>query len=198
MNIAVPEYNLLRQLIAGDAEAFREVYNKYNKKVFSFAYYLTKSRDTAEDMVQEVFIKVWEKRDQIDPQRDFSPYIKTITQNHVYDFLKKAKRDKALQEKIYAGMQAIKQEEPDVILERELKRLYAQAIKNLPPQKKIIYNLHRNEGFSYDEIAQQLGLSKNTVRNHLHEANKSVQDYVSGHSDLTVIIIALCMFKNGG
>ena len=61
MNIAIPEYNLLRQLIAGDAEAFREVYNKYNKKVFSFAYYLTKSKDIAEDVVQEVFIKVWEK-----------------------------------------------------------------------------------------------------------------------------------------
>jgi RNA polymerase sigma-70 factor (ECF subfamily) len=195
MAALVQESNLLRQLVLGDAAAFRAVYEKYSRKVFAFAFYLTKSRDVAEEMVQEVFLKVWEKREQIDPERDFNPYVKTITQNQVYNFLNKARRDRNLQEKIYAGMQALQHQDEDVVIERELGRLYAEAVRNLPPQKRIIYSLHRNDGYSYEEIARKLGLSKNTVRNHLQEASKSVQRYVSGHSDLAIIIIAICMMK---
>lgn len=196
MDALVPESNILKALIGGDAEAFRAVYEKYSRRVFAFAFYLTKSRDAAEEMVQEVFLRVWEKRAQIDPTRDFTPYVKMITQNQVYNFLGKARRDRALQEKIALGMEAVRNQGEDVVIEKELGRLYAEAIRNLPPQKRIIYSMSRNDGYSYDEIATRLGLSKNTVRNHLHEANKSVQQYVSGHSDLAIIIIALCMMKD--
>jgi len=99
LTVALNETGLLRELIQGHATAFAEIYKRYNQKIFSFAFYLTKSKDIAEEIVQEVFLKIWEKKEQIDPERDFLPYIKVITQNTVYNTLKKAKRDKALQEK---------------------------------------------------------------------------------------------------
>jgi len=92
-------------------------------------------------------------------------------------------------------MQALEQEMTDVVIEKELGRLYAEAIQKLPPQKRAIYTLHRNEGLSYEEIAIQLGLSKNTVRNHMSAAIHSVQDYVSTHHDLAVLVIAICLLE---
>ncbi len=195
MDIVHSDIGLLNALILGDELAFKHIYQRYNRKIFSFAFYLTKSSDIAEEIVQEVFLKVWEKKADIDPSRDFIPYIRTITQNLVFNFFKKAKREKALQDKISDGMEAIRNNDIDFIIGRELNKILEAAIQALPPQKRIIYSLSRNDSLSYDEIAQQLGLSRNTVRNHMHEAIKSVQDYVSNNTDMNLLVIAMLLAK---
>ena len=195
VNTNPQEYELLRQLIEGDAHAFKEIYELYQDKIFAFAYKLTKQKELANDMVQEVFIKLWEKRDQVKSDLNFGAYLKKMTQNHIFNYLKKASLDREVQQTIKEKLLALQNSNADELLEKELQKVYTQAIETLSPQKKRIYNLSRTGDLSYDEIAVQLGLSRNTVRNQMVEAIKLIRQYVTQHTDIGCLIIAMCMMK---
>lgn len=190
-----PEYELIRMLIGGDASAFAELYELYKDKVFAFAFALTKSGETAEEVVQEVFIRLWQKREQIDTGPSFNAYLKKITYNLVIDFFRKTKRDKTLQDKLQEHLEALQQTHPDQLMEKQLQRIYQQAIEQLPAQKKKIYLLSREHELSYEEIARETGLSRNTVRNHMTEAIRQIRAYVINHTDIALLILALCMHQ---
>lgn len=189
------ELGLLRQLITGDADSFREVYEYYQGKIFLFALRLTKSEAEAKEVVQEVFVKIWERRERINPEKNFSSYILTITKNLILDKLKKAARDKIIQEKIYQNMLALQNTSVDRLIEKEFARLYQQAVDRLTPQRKIVFMLSREEELTYEEIAQKLGISTNTVRNQMSDSLKSIREYLSGHPDIAFILLAVMQIR---
>lgn len=184
------EKELLNQLLNGDVWAFREIYESYQGKVFLFALRLTKSKADAEEVVQEVFVKLWEKRAGIQIEKNFNAYILTITRNLILDKLKKAARDKKIQQKIYHNMQELQKIDANALIEKEIARLHRQAIDLLSPRKKEIYILSREEELTYEEIAQKLGISVNTVRNQMSDALKSIREFLSQHPDLACVFIA--------
>lgn len=181
---------LLISFIEGDEIAFAKIYNQYRHKIYTYAYQLSKSADTAEDIVQLVFIRVWQKRTQIDPERSFNGYLKKITLNHVLNHLKKVARERSLQEEVFKLMEISGSRTEEPLLEKELRKIYTEAIANLPPQKKLIYQLSRTEELSHEEIAEKLGLSKNTVKNHMVEASRSIREYVRKNAGVIGFIIA--------
>lgn len=181
---------LLISFIEGDEIAFAKIYNQYRHKIYTYAYQLSKSADTAEEIVQLVFIRVWQKRTQIDPERSFNGYLKKITLNHVLNHLKKVARERCLQEEVFKLMEISGSRTEEPLLEKELRKIYTEAIANLPPQKKLIYQLSRTEELSHEEIAEKLGLSKNTVKNHMVEASRSIREYVRKNSGVIGFIIA--------
>ncbi|WP_052496350.1 RNA polymerase sigma factor [Pedobacter lusitanus] len=128
--------DLLIKFREGDEPAFIQIYNQYRGKVYSYAYQLCKSADTAEEIVQEVFIKIWQKREQINVALSFNAYLKKITLNHVLNYLKKVAREKALQEQIYHTIEQSSNRTEDHVLEKELRKIYDEAISRLPQQKK--------------------------------------------------------------
>ncbi len=190
------ENKILHDLIQGDANAFKEVYNTWHLKIFNFAFYLTKSRDLAEETTQEVFIKLWERREKLRPDTTFQSYLRKLAQNHVIDTFRKANTEKELQKKIFNNMAALHQLPADTLLEKQLTRLQKEAIDKLPPQQKIIYTLSRDHEMTYEQIAEHLGLSRNTVRNHMSQAIQSVKGYVGGHTDLACLFIAIILWES--
>jgi len=189
------EYELLQQLIEGDAQAFTEIYELYQDKIFAFAYKLTKSKEDANDVVQEIFIKLWQRREQIKIELNFGAYLRKMTQNHVYDLLQKMAKDRSLQEKIKTNIQALQNKTEQDLLGKELQKAYLEAIENLPPQRKKIYQLSRDEDLSYDEIAERLNLSRNTVHNQMVSAIRSIREYISKHPGLICLLIAISISK---
>ncbi|NML20717.1 RNA polymerase sigma-70 factor [Pseudoflavitalea sp. G-6-1-2] len=185
---------LLQQLAEGNATAFQVIYERFQQSVFSFAFYLTKSKDLSEEVVQEVFTRVWEKRASLPEQTLLLPYIKKMTQNLVLDIFRKAGREQAFQQLLYNAMSTALNEPADALHEKELRRIYRNAIALLPPQKKIIFTLSRDHHLSYEQIAAKLQLSPNTVRNHMTEAIRSVRNHVEKHSTVVAAaaIIELC------
>lgn len=184
------ELELLQRMIEGDAESFRKIYECYQGKIFLFALRLTKSKSVAEEVVQEVFVRLWEKREKIKIEKNFSAYILTITKNLVLDGLKKAAYNKTIHQKIYQNIQALQNASVDQLIEKELARLHQQAIDRLSPQRKIVFMLSREEELSYEEIAEKLGISKNTVRNQMSDSLKSIREYLAGHPDIACILLA--------
>ncbi|WP_152969671.1 RNA polymerase sigma factor [Pedobacter sp. Hv1] len=181
---------LLIKLKNGEATAFEEIYNQYRSKIYTYALKLCKSTVIAEEITQEVFIKIWQKREQLNPELHFGAYLKKIVLNDVLNHLKKVAREKTLQDELFSYLSAIKNSSEDRLLEKELLKTYEEAIAQLPPQKKIIYQLSRNEELTHDEIAKKLNISKNTVKNHMVEATKFIRNYVSKHGSIICFLMA--------
>lgn len=180
---------LLVQMAYGDAEAFRAIYEQYQDKVFAYAWRFTKSRHEAVEVVQQVFIKLWEKREGIDPAGHFEGYVMRMTQNHLLNLLRNTARDQAKKQRLFENMTRLHREPEESLLEKELTTVYNRAIEALPTQKKIIYHLRHKEGLSYAEIAEQLNISPFTVKKHMAEAVKLIRSYVSTHHGVSCLII---------
>lgn len=185
------EHNeLLIKLRKGDQLAFAEIYNLYRGKMYTYACNLCKSTETAEEIVQEVFIRIWQKKEQINTEMNFAAYLKKVTLNHVLNHLKKVARDRRLQEELFIYIDTIRNTTEDNLLEKELLKTHDQAIALLPPQKKLIYQMSRNEEMTHEQIAEKLNISKNTVKNHMVEATKFIRSYVSKHGSIICFIVA--------
>jgi len=169
---------LLIRLSEGDEIAFVKIYNQYRHKIYTYAWQLSKSADTADEIVQEVFIRIWQKRAQINTELSFNAYIRKITLNHVLNHLKKVARQKSLQEEVFQLIEINTSHTEDQLLEKELRKIYVDAIARLPAQKKLIYQMSRTEELSHEEIALKLEISKNTVKNHMVEASRFIREYV--------------------
>jgi RNA polymerase sigma-70 factor (ECF subfamily) len=178
-------------MVAGDVFAFRKLYEFYQGRIFAYAYSYTKSRYMAEEAVQELFITLWERREAILPDKHFEHYIKVAVRNKVLNMLRRVARDEKLLEKVHSGIKELKNQQFDLLLEKELKRLRDLAILSLPPQQQAVYHLSREEELTYEQIAEKLGISKATVKRHMHEAIKNVRDHVSRNSGPAFLILAV-------
>jgi RNA polymerase sigma-70 factor (ECF subfamily) len=181
---------LLIQMADGDPTAFRAIYEQFQDKVFAYAWRFTKSRHTAVEVVQHVFIKLWEKRAGIDPKDHFEGYVMRITQNHILNLLRNTARDQVKKEQLLHNMQRLHHEPEEYLLEKELTAVYNNAIEALPPQKKIIYHLRHKEGLSHAAIAEQLQISPLTVKKHMAEAVKLIRQYVATRHGISCLVIA--------
>lgn len=172
---------LLLRLAEDDPSAFRILFDACSPKVYSIAYKFLKSQSLAEDVVQEVFAKLWIKKNELHQLRDFNAYLNTITHNHLFNQLKKlAHAEKFLQYQ----KQNNRQQDNSVAAVIELNELnytIAKAMSRLSTQQKKVYHLGKIQGLSYEQIATQLQISKETVKTHMSEALRSIKTYLLQH-----------------
>lgn len=173
----------------GDNEAFAEVFNQYNKKVYGVALKMLKSDVEAEEVVQEVFSALWRARERLNTIDNPEGYIFTTTYNTVYARLKKISRDKDLLEGVIFQIVIKQNTTQETIAARETAALIHKIVQQLPPRQRTVYELSKDKDLSYDEIAARLGLSKNTVRNHLAEAMKTIRLFLRNHLVNYLIIL---------
>jgi len=162
---------LVRLLKAGDISVFDEIFKKYSRKIFQFAFGILKSKSDAEEIVQEVFFKVWENRDTIQEHLLFRSYLFTITYNTSISLI----RIKLKEARFIDHLKSIQvpPNQHSTSSELEFSELTTQAqdvIDQLPKRQKQIYLLSREDGLSYTEIAGKLNISVNTVENHMVKA----------------------------
>lgn len=164
----------LTALRMGDHEAYKKVYLHYIDPVVEFLKMLTKSDGDAEEIAQEVFVSLWEKRSKIDPKKNIRGYIYTYARNAVLNYFKHKKvEDKYLH---FTENEARSYESSDdLMVARETELLIRIAIDRMPSRRKEIFEMSRFEGLSNEEIAERLDISKNTVENHLTHANRDIR-----------------------
>ena len=177
MDIEDTEYFCVKCLIEGDEEAFVMLYNKYHRKIYYAALKITGSEDLAQDVTQDVFLKIWETRSRIDPHQNFAAYIHVICRNVIFNLFKKA----TLEETIKKQMQqfaAITTSDEDDDFYDSYKDLLHKAIGELPPQRRTIYEFCKLKGKTYDHVAHKLNISRSTVQDHIVKANKFIKEYL--------------------
>ena len=172
----------------GDATSFRLLYEHFHRDLYRFALHVVKSGALAEDVVHDVFVRIWEKRDQLDPARSFKSYLFTICRNRILNLLERAAYETQILDEIsrgYAAILADDSEGNNFVVERE--QLLRDAIDKLPPQRRQIFELAKLNGLSYEEIARQLQISRGTVSDHIVKANRFVRAYLQTHATLQVL-----------
>lgn len=181
---------LVTQLIDGSKGAFLELYGKYHAALYRHALRFVKAPALAEDVVQDTFLKVWENRQTLRADLSFVGYINTVGRNQILNTLKRASHETALKKTIIHAADKNRSSTEEAFLDAEYEKMVDKAIEQLPPQRRMVFRMCRLEGKTYDEVAQKLGISKNTVKDHMVSALKSLREYFSVHADVTFLLMA--------
>ena len=176
----------------GDILAFDHVYELYSHKLFSFVFKILKNEAEVDDIVQEVFVKIWESRNKLEDYKLLNSYIFTMAYNNSIDLIRKRiSHNKYLEHlKNSASINLT----PAIISQIEFNELNGQVAKlitNLPARQKQVYLLHREECLTYPEIAVQLGISKNTVENHMVKALKYLRQNMDNSLLINMLFVSL-------
>ena len=184
-------------LTLNDEAAFSELYVRYKDKLYYFCLHLLKSKEEANDIVQEIFIRIWESRNFINPDLSFSSFLYTMARNRILNYFRDIDIDEKVKE-ILATQKVTEEEAIDSkIIYTEDQVILQNAISQLPPQRRKIFNMSRIESMSHKEIAAELGISVNTVQEHISEALKFIKAYFSKHADMSIslLLAAFILYK---
>lgn len=182
---------LLKQVAEGDKLAFRQLFDLYKLRLFAFVLQLTNSKADAEEIVQDVFAKLWESRAMLSNVEFPDKYIYTIARNKTLNHLTKLARDRQLLNQLWVNLSQTDNATEEILQAQESRRLIDEAVSRLNEQRQTIFRLSREQGLSHDEIAAQLGLSKSRVKNILVEILKHIRDYMSRYAALVSALFCM-------
>lgn len=168
----------LVKLKAGDKGAFDYFYKNYSLIIYRRLLRLVKIDIIADDLLQNIFIRLWDKRHLIDPERPLKAYLLQITQNMVMDFYRGVAREKRLQSDLKHHQTEISDETEESLIFKETNQLLQQAIDHLPAQQRMVFTLCKIEGKSYDEVSEMLGISTSTVNGHIVKSSRKVRSFL--------------------
>lgn len=172
---------VLSSLKKGDIAAFNVVFNEYQKKLYFFIFKITKSKYHTEEILQAVFIKVWTVKETINLSKSFECFVYTIAKNLTYNHLRAIANRESLRKEVWDNKVHFSKQTQDSIILSDYKDILDDILFGLPKQKQSIYILSREEGKSNQEIADLLGISQKTVKNHLWQTLKTIKEQLKPH-----------------
>ena len=182
---------LIVGLKKGDEVAFNELYNAYSKPMYLKVLRMVKNKDVADELVQELFIKLWDNRRKINLEKSFQSFMYTIAQNLVYNYFRKVASDNNMIESLLLRGVDYDPGAEEILLNKEANALLQQAIDQLSPQRKQAFKLCKIEGRSYEEASQIMGVSVATINSHITQSLQTIKIYVLKHQDKTMLIIGV-------
>lgn len=184
----------IKNLKKGDVLSFDDIFKKYNKKVYYFAFSYLKNREESQDVVQEVFLNLWRHREQINEYYVFSKYLFKITFNATCKRFRKLASDKKQIEEVVRTSN-LEDNSTDIEIEyNNLLETTSAFINKMPARQKKIFLLSVNDQLTTDQIAQKLNISKKTVENYLSRVKTSLKKSFSNGGLLPVLFF--CLFFN--
>jgi RNA polymerase sigma-70 factor (ECF subfamily) len=162
------ERKLIVLLKAGDEAAFAELYHAYSEVLYSFLVKLGSQNEDIKDVIQQTFVKLWERRADLNEELSLQSYLITIAKNDIYNSIKKR-----LTEKKY--LIALPETDEQVLQPGEIRDLLQHILLELPGKRREVFTMSRVEGYSNKEIAEMLNITKSTVENHINHSTKQVK-----------------------
>lgn len=181
---------LFRRIAGGDTIAFEELFRRYDRRIFPFVLKIIRIEAQAQELTQEIFIKLWQHREKLSAVENPEAYIFTIAVNRTLDQIKRRLNESRMLQRLAAVRPLIHNDTEEELLLRDRAAIVQQAVDQLPPQQKAVYILSRQEGLDYDQIGQQLNISPNTVRNHLVKALQFIRTYIKDQDLLPTFLVS--------
>lgn len=170
-----PDTALVSLLKLGEHDAFTEIYNRYGAELYRHAYKLLNDADDCNDLVQEVFLTIWDKRETLLVSGSLSAYLHRAVKNKVLDFISHEhvvdRYIQSLQQFANRGSLIVE----EALREKELRAIIEAEKAKLPPRMREIYELNRERHLSYREIGKQLAISEKTVKKQVHNALRLIR-----------------------
>lgn len=186
------DQQLITCLAAGSEHAFELLFNKYLHKLHLFASEYTNDKELAREIVMDVMLRLWQKRDDLGHIKSLNAYLYSAVKNAIIDnFRKKAFQFSSLEDLLH---EPVFNEAADrQLIDSELQQALQTGIEQLSPQRRLIYKMKREQELSHKEIAMELDLSTKTVENHLTAAIGSLKGYLKKNTDLALPLILITL-----
>lgn len=183
---------LVNKLANDDEVAFEVLFHKYKDKLYSFLIHLGNSASAAEDVLQDVFMKIWDRRTQLGDIDNFNAYLFRMAANQAINLMRRQSREiKILDElKLYT---IDENGTAQAMSEKEVQETLAKALATLPQQQYKVFMLSREHGLKYDDIAAEMGISAATVRNHMVQALKKIRVYLESSHIISIIYLYIIL-----
>jgi RNA polymerase sigma-70 factor (family 1) len=183
------EAELLKLISNGDQDAFAVVYTTYLNNIYRYVYSICYTKETSEEIVQELFIKVWENRGNLVNVTSLKPYLYRSAKNLLLNHINRSK----IELKVFDLIELYKREEVNATTDSDLVyndyyRIAQDAINLLPEKRRQIFRLRLNDDLSLDEIALRLSISKGVVKKQLYNGISFVRRYLNKHEIIMLII----------
>lgn len=172
------DQQLIIKLRNQDREAFESVYNQHSKKLYGYALKFVKSPEIAEDIIHDVFVSLWEHAATLDAAYPIKSYLYKITRNAVLNLIKRGTVEVRVVDEIMTHAAQFSTNTAEHVQYRETLQQTKNAISELPPKRKMIFEMSRDSGMTHRQIAQQLDITDSTVNNQLVKAIKSIRNYL--------------------
>lgn len=166
---------LVSLIMLGDKQAYALLYEMFSPKLIHTAERMHISKEDAENLCQEIFLHIWQKREMLNPELSFNAYLLTILKSKLYKKAKSEARKIAYQKYSIQQVDSTSKITENQVMYEELKQISERVIETLPKQQKQIFLWKGTENITSDEIAIKLGLSKRTVENHFYQAKKTIR-----------------------
>lgn len=189
------EKKLILELIGGDKLAFSHLFSFYKSQVIYYCIHFVKDKGIAEDITQDIFLTIWEKKAELRVEASFSAFLYTIAKNRICDIFRSMSAQSILYEKL---MEQAVDSVDDVernLEEKDVQELIAQALDQLTPRQREIFELSRNKGLSHKKIAEELDLSVFTVQDHIKSALEKIRTYLVPFMNTYPILAAIIVLK---
>ncbi len=187
--------DIIYRLKQNDKEAFNLLFYMYAEKLFKFSLTFFNEEAEAEEIVQEVFLKIWLKRKTISDPSTFNAYIYTIAKNMIFNNLKKNIYRKKYETYIYSNSQTSRNDTENEVIYEETKQRIERAMEQLPKKRKEVFLLSRREGLKNKEIAEKLDISIKTVETHMSLSLKYLREIFHIDADKMMSLTLLILFN---
>lgn len=182
------EKELLFNVAAGDQDAFRRLFELWYPFLDTHIYRITRLKPLTQEIVQDVFLKIWNTRETLTGVRHFRSYLLVVSRNHALNALQKIAREYAQMQRWVAEQQP---ESGDPDARATCYSLIDEAIDQLSPRQKEIYLLHRHQRLTYHQVAAQLGIGRETVKYHLEKATEAISRYVNDRLSTAIMLASV-------
>jgi RNA polymerase sigma-70 factor (family 1) len=192
METNLPEQLLLQRSSEGDADAFHQLYQLHKRDVFKLVHMRLPDIEDAKDVVQDIFIDLWLKKEALQAIRDIKPYLYVLARNQVITAYRRKNVQLRNESLLFEGLNTLDHSAEDNTIAKELYAQINEIVEQLPETTRQCYHLSKNEGKRNGEIADLLNISEKTVRNNLSEALKRLKSHLSqSHPELLALLVLL-------
>lgn len=180
---------LLLKLKEGDEPSFNALYLAYSKPLYKKINSIVKDESIADELLQDLFLRIWEKRAFINTKLSFSSFLYTVANNLVYDYFRKVSKDKRLHERLLINAVDYYMQTEENLIGKETSEIIQRAISKLSDQRRNVFTLCKIEGKSYQEAAVALGISVATVNTHMVNSLRFIKEYLYKNQEIGAVII---------
>lgn len=188
--------HVLLQLKQGYEPAFNSLYLTYSKAIYKKINRIVKDESVADELLQDLFLKIWEKRESINTDQSFTAFIYTVANNLVYDYLRKVSKDKRLHSRLLINAVDYYLHTEELLIEKETAKIIDAAIGQLSESRRNVFKLCKIEGKTYQEAATILGITVATVNSHMVNSIKSIKAYLYKNQEIGLFMVISMILHN--
>jgi len=189
MNSTLSEAELTKLISQGDRHAFTQLYSTYLNNLYRYIYSICYNKEISEEIVHELFLKVWENRQKLEYINSIKPYLYRAAKNMLLNHVQRLKVETQMMDVMELRAQQSTQGTDDELIYKEYYRIAQKAISLLPDKRKQIFKLRMDDELSLDEIAVKLNISKSVVKKQLYSGITFVRKYLGKNGEIIIAFI---------